>query len=89
MSSRRSHAIVCCIAIAIAAAAPARGAERDVTGAPATVPDVRGPGGAAQDSVVGLVRRMRRYFETHEVDGVTMDSRYAINPSEAIRQSVV
>jgi flagellar hook capping protein FlgD len=90
MSLRRPHTLVRCIALvlAVAAAAPALGAERDVTGTPATAPDVNGPG-AARDSVVALVRRMRRYFETHETDGVTMDSRYAINPSEAIRQSVV
>jgi hypothetical protein len=29
------------------------------------------------------------YFQGHEADGVTMDSRYPINPSEAIRMSVV
>lgn len=43
----------------------------------------------ARDPLLPLVRRMDRYLQQHEVDGVTMDSRYDINPSEAIRMSVV
>ena len=41
------------------------------------------------DPLLPLVHRMDVYFQGHEVDGVTMDSRYDINPSEAIRMSVV
>jgi hypothetical protein len=36
-----------------------------------------------------MVRRMDRYFVEHAIDGVTLDSRFDINPPEAIRQSVV
>ena len=41
------------------------------------------------DPFAGLVRRMDRYLRQHEVDGVTMDWRYQVSPSEEIRQSVV
>ena len=41
------------------------------------------------DPLRPMVRRIDRFLRTHEVDGVTMDSRYAINPSEAIRMGVV
>ena len=41
------------------------------------------------DPLLPLVHRMDQYFQQHEADGVTMDSRYSINPSEAIRMSVV
>jgi hypothetical protein len=42
-----------------------------------------------RDPLIPLVRRMDRYFQRHETAGVTLDSRYDINPSEAIRMSVV
>ncbi len=42
-----------------------------------------------RDPLDPLIGRMDRYFQQHEVDGVTMDSRYSVSPSEAIRQSVV
>ena len=48
-------------------------------------PPVRRP----RDPLIPMLHRMDRYFQRHEVDGVTMDSRYSINPSEAIRMSVV
>jgi hypothetical protein len=38
---------------------------------------------------MGILRRMDRYLERHEVDGVTMDWRYSVIPSEEIRQTVV
>jgi len=41
------------------------------------------------DSLSALVRRMDRYLQRNEVDGVTMDWRYAVSPSEEIRQTVV
>jgi hypothetical protein len=44
---------------------------------------------AEQDSLPALVRRMDRYLRQNEVDGVTMDWRYQVSPSEEIRQSVV
>lgn len=43
----------------------------------------------ARDPLKPMVRRIDRYFRTHQADGVTMDSRYDINPSEAIRMGVV
>ena len=48
----------------------------------------RGPG-RHPDPLSALVRRMDRYFVEHAVNGVTLDSRFDINPPEAIRQSVV
>jgi hypothetical protein len=44
---------------------------------------------APPDSLLPLVQRMNRYFRQHLAEGVTMDSRYSVSPSEAIRQSVV
>ena len=41
------------------------------------------------DEVIPLVRRIDAYFRANKVDDVTLDSRFAINPSEAIRQGVV
>jgi hypothetical protein len=45
--------------------------------------------GPAADPLVPLLVRMDRYFMEHQADGVTMDSRYDVSPTEAIRQSVV
>src|SRR5262245_15468547 len=42
-----------------------------------------------RDLVAPLVRRMDRYLHENEVDGVTMDWRYQVIPSEEIRQTVV
>src|SRR5262249_10970338 len=41
------------------------------------------------DPLGSLVRRMDRYLHNNEVDGVTMDWRYRVSPSEEIRQTVV
>ena len=46
-------------------------------------------GATDEDSLTTLIARMDGYFVGHAVDGITMDSRYDINPPEAIRQSVV
>ncbi len=43
----------------------------------------------AASDLARMVRRMDRYFTGHAVDGITLDSRFDINPPEAIRQSVV
>lgn len=48
-----------------------------------------GPARAERDPLIPMLLDLDRYFQAHEADGVTMDSRYDINPSEAIRQSVV
>jgi hypothetical protein len=52
-------------------------------------PRVRADDPDRLDPLRPMVRRIDGFFRTHEVDGVTMDSRYAINPSEAIRMGVV
>ena len=39
--------------------------------------------------LTAMVRRMDRFFVDKAVDGITLDSRFDINPPEAIRQSVV
>src|SRR5262245_26590533 len=52
-----------------------------------------GPAAAAppsvEDPLPGILRRIERYLRKNEVDGVTMDWRYAVSPSEEIRQTVV
>src|SRR5262245_2525406 len=42
-----------------------------------------------RDFIAPLVQRMDRYLHQNEVDGVTMDWRYQVIPSEEIRQTVV
>ncbi len=44
---------------------------------------------APRDDLVLLLRRIDRYFQQHEVDGVVIDSRYVLNYTEAARLSVV
>ena len=44
---------------------------------------------APRDPLVPMLRRVDRYFQRHEVDGVVMDSRYVLNASEAARLSVI
>jgi hypothetical protein len=41
------------------------------------------------DSLPALIRRMDRWLQAHEADGVTMDWRWSVSPSEEIRQTVV
>jgi len=41
------------------------------------------------DPLPGILRRIERYLRKNEVDGVTMDWRYEVSPSEEIRQTVV
>jgi len=42
-----------------------------------------------EDPLAPMVRRIDAYLQTSQVDGVTMDWRYSVIPSEEIRQSVV
>jgi hypothetical protein len=44
---------------------------------------------AADDPLLPMVRRIDHYLQEHQVDGVTMDWRYEVIPSEEIRQTVV
>lgn len=41
------------------------------------------------DPLLPMIRRTDRYLQQHAVDGVTMDWRYSVIPSEEIRQTVV
>jgi hypothetical protein len=41
------------------------------------------------DPLAPLVQRMDRYLQLYQADGVTMDWRYSVSPSEEIRQTVV
>ncbi len=41
------------------------------------------------DPTPEILRRMDRYLQLYQVDGVTMDWRYSVSPSEEIRQTVV
>lgn len=42
-----------------------------------------------RDRLIPLLRRINRFFERNETDGVTIDSRWVLNYTEAVRQSVV
>jgi len=42
-----------------------------------------------RDPAISLLHRMHLYFASHETDGVTLDSRSAILPTEVIRLTVV
>lgn len=44
---------------------------------------------AWDDPLAPLVQRMDRYLQLYQADGVTMDWRYSVSPSEEIRQTVV
>ena len=44
---------------------------------------------AWEDPLAPMLRRIDAYLQTAQVDGVTMDWRYSVIPSEEIRQSVV
>lgn len=41
------------------------------------------------DPMRPLLNRMEAYFHREEIDGITRDSRYALNPTEVIRLSIV
>jgi hypothetical protein len=45
--------------------------------------------GAAEDPLTPMIRRIDHYLQEFQVDGVTMDWRYSVIPSEEIRQTVV
>lgn len=45
--------------------------------------------GARGDPLMGIVRRVDRYMQSNEVDGVVLDARYTVNETEAVRLSVV
>jgi hypothetical protein len=45
--------------------------------------------GAWEDPLAPMVRRIDHYLQEFQVDGVTMDWRYSVIPSEEIRQTVV
>ena len=57
--------------------------------APAPVPSAVRAEGGWKDPLAPMVRRIDAYLQAFQVDGVTMDWRYAVSPSEEIRQSVV
>src|SRR6188768_1494469 len=42
----------------------------------------------APDPRDAIVRRMDRYFQRNEADGVVLDSRWVLNETEAVRLSV-
>ena len=57
--------------------------------APAPVPFTLRAAGGWEDPLAPMVRRIDDYLQEFQVDGVTMDWRYSVIPSEEIRQSVV
>jgi hypothetical protein len=76
------------LALALAAGCllPA-GTSRAAGAAPApALPRLAGDG---EDPLAPLIRRIDHYLQEFQVDGVTMDWRYSVIPSEEIRQTVV
>jgi hypothetical protein len=72
----------------------ARTRARAVFAALAAVTLLAGPAAARRppgprDPLIPMIQRMDRYFESHEMDGVTLDARYPILPTEVMRQSVI
>jgi hypothetical protein len=45
--------------------------------------------GESWDPLDGILARINNYFHRHETNGVTLDSRYSINPAEVTRLSIV
>jgi hypothetical protein len=86
----RQIAAMALVTLALAAG-PTRAADADLRQGPevAGAPRVRADDPDRLDPLRPMVRRIDTFFRSNEVDGVTMDSRYAINPSEAIRMGVV
>lgn len=60
--------------------APAR-APNPLTPVPREPP----PGGRSADPLVRILKRVERFLAAHEVDGVMLDSRYALDPTEVVR----
>ncbi len=52
-------------------------------------PSARALPAAGPDPRAAILRRMDRYFQRHEVDGVVLDARYVLNETEAVRLSVI
>lgn len=91
MSPGRAHrirALSLCLALALAAASLLRagtaGASTPVLKAP-----LPGVPAAWEDALAPMIRRIDDYLQEFQVDGVTMDWRYSVIPSEEIRQTVV
>jgi hypothetical protein len=80
-----SVAIAAALLVAFPGTAPATVAA--IAGGSDSV-DCRYPG-RDHDPLVPLLSRMNRYFEQHETEGVTIDSRFVLNYTEAVRLSVV
>src|SRR5258705_2658783 len=57
--------------------------------APPSAPPAGAAAHAYDDPLAPMLRRMDDYLQVFEVDGVTMDWRYSVIPSEEIRQTVV
>ena len=63
------------------------GTSRAASAVPA--PALPRPANAWEDPLAPLIRRIDHYLQEFQVDGVTMDWRYSVIPSEEIRQTVV
>lgn len=71
------------IALTVASAADSLRASDGTAGA---TPE---PPGQPPDPLLPLLERVDSYMHRHEIEGITRDPRYAINPSEVVRLSVV
>ena len=72
---RRALALACVVAFAVTAVIP--------------VPRASAAAGAWEDPLAPMLRRIDAYLQVYQVEGVTMDWRYTVIPSEEIRQTVV
>jgi len=71
------------LAACLLSPASARAAPTDIG------PDQAGGSDAWEDPLLPMIRRTDDYLQEFQVDGVTMDWRYSVIPSEEIRQTVV
>ncbi len=72
-----------CAAALLLPSGPSRAAS------PGSAPDPPAKAAAWDDPLLPMVRRIDHYLQEFQVDGVTMDWRYSVIPSEEIRQTVV
>ena len=79
-----------CLGLTLAVAAGCLlppGTSRAASAVPA--PTLPRPADAWEDPLAPMIRRIDHYLQEFQVDGVTMDWRYSVIPSEEIRQTVV
>lgn len=89
MESGHAHRAAVAVVLALAVAAVPRAPAAPAPPPLAPAPVVRTVTDDPADPLLPMLRRIDRYLQERQVDGVTMDWRYSVIPSEEIRQTVV